>query len=161
MNGLPTNDLEQIQNEIEKDRFKMPISNSEASFFMHSAYREMREDMELEEIDEPINPVFAEFLDYFQQFEHLKYGEELENQDLKDALNLKKSSLKSMREEIEAVKELKRSEAVLLMNLRPSNVEEAETWVPSLKRLIIKGKKKELMHILEIIGKYSAVDFNN
>ena len=161
MNGHPNPQQEAIENEIEKDKLKMPISNSEASFFMHSAYREMREEMELEEIDEPINPVFTQFLEYFQQFEHLKYGEDLENKDLKDALSHKKSSLKSMREEIEATKELKNYEAVLLMNLRPSNIEEAVTWVPGLKRLISKGKKKELMQIIEIINKYSTVDFNN
>ena len=162
MKGQETSNEEfNIEEEIKKDDNKQPISNCEASFFMHLGYKELLEEKDKNYEELSMNPVFKEFLEYFKMFPNLRFGNNLEIEELSDALNDRKSSLKNKREELLNIEGLKESEIVLLINLKPSSVSEAITWIPSLKKKISQGKSKDISQALEIISKYSTIEFNN
>ena len=150
-----------IELELAENKNKQPISNCEASFFMHLEYKELLEEKEKNNSDERMNPVFNEFLDYFQMFQNLRFGNNLEIEELSDALNEKKSSLKNKRDDLSNIGDLKDSEIVLLINLKPNSVDEAVRWIPSLKKKISQGKAKDISQAIEVINKYSTIEFSN
>ena len=112
-----------IEEELTKDTNKQPISNCEASFFMHLGYKELLEEKDKNYEELGPSTVFKEFLEYFQLFPNLRFGNNLEIEELSDALNERKSSLKNKREELHNIEGMKESEIVLLINLKPSNVD--------------------------------------
>ena len=150
-----------IEDDIKKDKNKQPISDCEASFFIHYGYKELLEENDKSNDELNMNPVFKEFLEYFKMFPNLRFGNNLEIEELSDALNERKSSLKNKREELQNIEGLKESEIVLLINLKPENINEAVTWIPSLKKKISQGKSKDINQALEIIKKYSTIEFSN
>ena len=159
--NLNTNEDLSIEDQIKQDQNKQPISNCEASFFMHLGYKELLEEEDKNSDENRVNPVFKEFLDFFQEFPSLSFGNNLEVEELSEALNDRKGSLKNKREELQNIQKLRESEVVLLINLKPSSVDEAVAWIPSLKKKISQGQSKDISQALEVISKYSTIEFNH
>ena len=148
-----------LEKEINKLKNMDPVSNTEASYFIHNWYKEYKEKMETDNEPEKLNPVFEEFFEYFQHFSHLKYGNDLNTEDLKNALNIKKNSLKTTRDEMSSINDLESFEIALLQNLRPAKQEEAIKWIPSLSRKITQGKTTDINQAIEINNKDPNVEF--
>ena len=152
-------DPDPFEIEIKNNLNKQPISNCEASFFMHLGYKQYLEDKEKNYTQSPITPVFKEFLDYFQKFSTFKFCERLQLEELDQGLNEKKEILKNKRRELQTISEIKESELVLLINLRPTQPKEVTSWIPSLQRKVIEGNSNDINKAISIIDQYSMVQF--